>query len=109
LSKNLTLQYHNRLFQVLNQGAGYRLRHTQVTVCESFDGAVTLLHQGKALDYTCWVKGDPPPLADDKEINAIVNEAKTKQDRRQRWKPAPDHPWRRSPPLSASKPTAAAC
>lgn len=109
LSKNLTLQYHNRLFQVLNQGAGYRLRHTQVTVCERFDGAVTLLHQGKALDYTCWVKGDPPPLADDKEINAVVDEAKVKQSHRQSWKPAPDHPWRRSPPLSVPKPTAAAC
>ncbi|MGH8814850.1 MAG: ISNCY family transposase, partial [Advenella sp.] len=52
LSKNLTLQCHNRLYQVENHGKGYRLRHTQVTVCEGFDGAVTLLHQGKALDYS---------------------------------------------------------
>lgn len=105
LSKNLTLQYHNRLFQVRHQGAGYRLRHTRVTVCEGFDGTMTLLHQGKALDYTCWVKGDPPPLADDKQVNAIVDATKVKQDRRQGWKPAPDHPWRHSGPLSPPRPT----
>ncbi len=109
LSKNLTLQYHNRLFQVLNQGAGYRLRHTQVTVCEGFDGTITLLHQGKPLDYTCWMRGDPPPLADDKEVNAIVDAVKVKQHRRQGWQPCPDHPWRHSPPLSIPKPTTAAC
>lgn len=109
LSKNLTLQYHDRLFQVPNQGAGYRLRHTRVTVCEGFDGTITLLHQGKALDYTGWVKNAPPPLADDKEVNAIVDEAKVKQDRRHGWKPAPDHPWRHSPSLSTPKSAAVAC
>jgi hypothetical protein len=99
LSKNLTLQCRNRLYQVQNQGRGYRLRHTQVTVCEAFDGTVTLLHQGKALDYTCWTKGEAPPLADDKEINAVVDRAKDRQRRRTPWKPAPDHPWRR--PISS--------
>lgn len=53
LSKNLTLQCHSRLYQVQNQGNGYRLRHSQVTVCEAFDGTVTLLYQGQVLDYTC--------------------------------------------------------
>jgi hypothetical protein len=99
LSKNLTLQCHNRLYQVQNQGHGYRLRHTKVTVCEAFDGTVTLLHQGQALDYTCWTKGEPSPLADDKEINAVVDRAKNRQKRRTPWKPAPDHPWRR--PISS--------
>lgn len=108
LSKNLTLQYHNQLFQIRHQGAGYRLRHTRVTVCEGFDGTVTVLHRGKALDHTCWTKGEPPPLADDKEINAVVDAVKTKQDRRQGWKPAPDHPWRHSPPLSPPQSNAAA-
>lgn len=108
LSKNLSLQYHHRLFQIRTQGHGHRLRNTKVTVCESFDGTITLLHQGKSLEYTCWSKGDPPPLADDKEINTIVDEIKIRQDRRQGWKPAPDHPWRHSPALSDPKPAPAA-
>lgn len=94
VSKNLTLQCHNRLYQIINQGHGYRLRHSTVTVCETFDGATAVLHKGKPLDYTCWHKDDAPPLADDKEINAVVEQAKDKQSRRQPWKPAPDHPWR---------------
>ncbi|MDN5940030.1 MAG: ISNCY family transposase [Salinisphaera sp.] len=96
LSKNLTLQCHNRLYQIQNQGRGYRLRHSAVTVCEGFDGAVTLLHQGKRLEYTCWTRGEAPPLADDKEINAKVDQAKSEQALRQPWKPAPDHPWKRA-------------
>lgn len=96
LSKNLTLQCHNRLYQIINQGKGYRLRHTRVTVCERFDGAVTLLHDGQTLDYTCWTKGDAPPVIDAKQIDTVVEQAKSKQRQRQPWKPAPDHPWRRA-------------
>jgi transposase len=96
LSKNLTLQCHNRLYQIQGQGRGYRLRHSQVTVCEAFDGTVTLLHQGKPLDYVCWCRGEAPPLADDKEVNAAVEQAQKKQQQRRPWKPAPDHPWRRT-------------
>lgn len=96
LSKNLTLQCHNRLYQIQNQGAGYRLRHSAVTVCEGFDGTVTLLHQGQPLDYTCWTRGEAPPLADEKEIDAVVESAKTEQALRKPWKPAPDHPWKQA-------------
>jgi transposase len=103
LSKNLTVQCHNRLYQIQVEGHGYRLRHAHVTVCEGFDGTVTLLHQGKALAHTCWMRGDPPPLADDKEVNHAVDVAKVRQDRRQGWKPAPDHPWRHGAPLSPPK------
>lgn len=103
LSRNLTVQCHNRLYQIQVEGHGYRLRHARVTVCEGFDGTVTVLHQGKALTHTCWTRGDPPPLADDKGINHAVDVAKVRQDRRQGWKPAPDHPWRHSAPLSPPK------
>lgn len=96
LSKSLTLQCRNRLYQIINQGQGYMLRHKKVTVCEGFDGTVTLLYKGRRLDYTCWARGEPPPCVDDKEINSIVDQSKTKQKRRKLWKPAPDHPWRRT-------------
>ncbi|MGH8161270.1 MAG: ISNCY family transposase [Gammaproteobacteria bacterium] len=98
LSKNLTLQCHNRLFQITGVGAGYRLRHSKVTVCGHFDGSTTLLHKGKALDYTCWTRGEAPPLADDKELNAVVEQAKTEQALRKPWKPAADHPWKQAFP-----------
>ncbi|MBU2772291.1 transposase, partial [Acidithiobacillus caldus] len=80
LSKNLTLQYKNREYQLTGQGKGYRLRGAQITVCEAFDGNVTLLHQGKALPYRILNEGEPPiPVDDEKSIHATVEQAKTIQ------------------------------
>ena len=48
LSRNLTLRYQNREYKIQGQGRGhghghgYRLRGSTVTVCESFDGPVSL-------------------------------------------------------------------
>ena len=101
LSKNLTFQYKNREYQLTRQGRGYRLRGAQVTVCEAFDGTVTLLHKGRALPYRILNESEPPiPLDDEKSIHATVEQAKTLQINRKTHKPAPDHPWRRAAPLS---------
>ena len=95
LSKNLTLQYKNREYQLTGQGKGYRLRGAQITVCEAFDGSVTLLYQGRALPYRILNEGEPPiPLDDEKSIHATVGKAKTIQLNRRAHRPAPDHPWR---------------
>ena len=103
LSKNLTLQYKNREYQLTGQGKGYRLRGAEVTICEAFDGAVTLLYEGRPLPYRILNEGEPPiPLDDEKSIHATVDQAKCVQLVRPTHKPAPDHPWRRgktsSPP-----------
>lgn len=96
LSKNLTLQYKNREYQLTGQGKGYRLRGTQVTVCEAFDGKVTILHQGRSLDYRILVEGEPPvPLDDEKSIHHTVAQARARQQCKPKWKPPVDHPWRR--------------
>ena len=95
LSKNLTFQYKNREYQLTGQGKGYRLRGAQVTVCEAFDGSVTLLYKGRALPYRILNEGEPPiPLDDEKSVQATVEQAKTIQLSRQAHKPAPDHPWK---------------
>lgn len=96
LSKNLTLRYQNREYQILGQGKGYRLRSHPVTVCEDFDGAVTLLCQGKTLDYRIFAQGPAPaPVDDEKSLRHSVDSARTRQRRRPRYKPSPDHPWNR--------------
>ena len=61
LSRNLTLRYQNREYQILNQGQGYRLRSSPVTVCEDFDGRLSLLCQGKTLDYRILKAKRPNP------------------------------------------------
>jgi len=110
LSKNLTLQYKNREYQLTGQGKGYRLRGAQVTVCEAFDGTVTLLYKGLSLPYRILREGEPPiPLDDEKSLHQTVDQAKARQQAIPNRKPAPDHPWRHSPigkAAHASSPTA---
>lgn len=95
LSKNLTLQYKNKQYQLQGEGQGYRLRQAQVTVCEAFDGAVTLLFKGRLLAHKVLAVGEQAiPLADEKTINYQVDQAMTSQSLNTVKKPAPDHPWR---------------
>ncbi len=98
LSRNLTFQFKNREYRL--QGKGYRLRGARVTLCEAFDGTVTVMHAGRILDYRILAQGEPPaPLDDEKSVHHTVEQAKPK------WKPPADHPWRRpldgdsNPPL----------
>ena len=96
LSKNLTCQFHNREYQIIGQGKGYRLRGSLVTLCESFDGNVTLLSKGQALSYRLLEQGEPPiPIEDEKSVHSRIDQIKQQQAARPTLKPAPDHPWRR--------------
>ena len=96
LSRNLTLRYQNREYQILNQGQGYRLRSSPVTVCEDFDGRLSLLCQGKTLDYRILAEGQAPvPLDDEKSLHRTVETARVLQRKRPQYKPSPDHPWNR--------------
>lgn len=96
LSKNLAFQFKNSEYQLQGQGKGYRLRRTAVTVCEAFDGTVTVLHSGHTMPYRLLAEGEPPiPLDDEKSIHHTVDQAKARQAIKPTYKPAPDHPWRR--------------
>lgn len=97
LSKSLSVQFHNVLYQVQSRGGGYHLRNRQITVCEHFDGYITLLHQGHALSYTTYAKGArPAPIEDDKTLNQRVDQALAKQASPPPPKPKANHPWRKA-------------
>ena len=96
LSKNLTCQYKNVQYQIQTQTKGYRLRHAAITVIESFRGEVTLLNKGKALEYrTYQLDEHPADIVDEKGINAVVDQIKLQQLAKPKYKPSPDHPWKR--------------
>jgi transposase len=96
VSKNLAVQYRNVLYQIRHEGPGHRLRGATVTVCDLPEGEVVVLHDGRALPYTTYRKGEhPPPLADDKSLNTCVDAALAKQRAKAAPKPRADHPWRR--------------
>ena len=90
LSRNLTCRYRSREYQIQGQGHGYRLRGSTV---DSFDGPISLLCQGKTLDYR--VLAGQTPIDDEKSLCRTVEKARSLQRKRPKYKPAPDHPWNR--------------
>lgn len=52
LSKNLTLQYKNTIYQVLSDRPAYALKKTWVTVIEEMTGEISIYHHGERLHYT---------------------------------------------------------
>lgn len=94
LSKNLSLQFKKVLYNIQVEGIGYALRGAKVTVCEGFNGDITLLRNGKPLPYSILQLGDfHESVEDSKTVNMRVDHTIVQQRRKPKWKPAPDHPW----------------
>jgi hypothetical protein len=87
LSKNLTVQANNVIYQIQTQRPSYALSKAQVTVCESPQGAVTILYQGQALAYTVFT----PPVRQAQVVTSKTLDQALKAPQT----PAADHPWRR--------------
>jgi len=97
LSKNLGIRFQNTEYQLTEIGQGHRLRGARVTVCEAFDGMVTLLKAGRVLLHRVLSAGEPPtPIETGKSVQRVVERAILKQAGQAPFKPAPDHPWRRA-------------
>ena len=94
LSKSLSCQFAGRLYLIqTGLATGYQLRGARVTVCD--DGgvdAVALLREGKPLPFKSFARHElPPRIADDKTVDAMVEQARA----RQRIEPLspPPPPW----------------
>ena len=87
LTKNLTIRFECREYQVTGRGKGYRLR----------GAAVTVLHKGRELAVRLLAEGEEAvAVQDEKTVRRRVDRAKAEQQSRPAYKPAPDHPWRRA-------------
>jgi hypothetical protein len=87
LSKNLTLQYKNVVYQVQTSRPSYAMRKAPVTVCEDKQGEINILYKGQPLEYTIYQK---------QERQAEVVSSKSIDDKLKKpHKPGKDHPWRR--------------
>ena len=97
LTKNLTFKFKNTEFQLQNCQRGNRLKHAQIRVCEHFDSSVSILHEGKVLDYKILAEGEIIiPIIDPKILNLSIDKIKEIQSTSLTQKPAIDHPWRKS-------------
>jgi transposase len=86
LSKNLTVQFKNLIYQIQSSRPDYALRHAQVTVCENPKGEVTILYKNQPLAYTIFRKSPrQAEIADSKTLDHHIQTPRP---------PSPDHPWR---------------
>jgi transposase len=86
LSKNLTVQFKQVVYQIQSNRPGYALRKAQVTVCENAKGAVTILYNHQPLPFTLYHKPvRQAEVADTKTLNRKIKAPKP---------PSQDHPWR---------------
>ena len=80
VSRNLPLQYKGREHQIQVKGRGYGLRGARVTVCEGFDGRVSILRDGRPLAFRVLAEGEPPvAVEDEKSVCLAVDRAKARQ------------------------------
>lgn len=91
LSKNLTLQYKNVIYQIFADKREYILRKAEVTVLEARDGKVVIEYRGKPLIATPYHKMQArAEVVSSKEILSTLIERKVR-------KPGKKHPWKSGP------------
>lgn len=86
LSKNLTVQFNQVIYQVQSNRPDYTLRNAQVTVYENAKGEVTILYKNKPLTYAIYQKS--PRQAEVADTKTLDRQLKIPKP------PAPNHPWR---------------
>jgi hypothetical protein len=87
LSKNLTFQYHKKIFQIHVQRPTYAMRNAEVTVFENSKGEVTILYKNKPIPFEVYYQQEKQAeVVPSKSIDYEQRESKKSR------KPAPDHP-----------------
>jgi len=86
LSKNLTVQFKQAVYQIQSPRPGYALRQAHVTVCENPHGEVVILYKHRPLAYTLYRK--PPRQAEVVDAKTLTRQLQPPRS------PAPNHPWR---------------
>jgi len=106
LSRQLTISYENRIYQIQTERPVYAMRHARVEVREARDGTITIRYKGQILSYTIVKQQPKTAIVDSKHLNAAVDRLSqqigipitlvdtpfTLVDTP--WTPPKDHPWR---------------
>ena len=103
LSKDLVLTLNKQRYILQTGGAPrYALRGKEVTVVSYADGGIEILHGDERLPFKVFDTLRPATSpVDEKTINARVDDI-LKARVRKKPRPAPEHPWRRSPIAAVS-------
>ena len=106
LSKNLTCQFENKIYQIVTKRPDYALRHAPVLIKQHLDNSITIEYKGKRLNYLIYKKQPKAEIITGKQLQRVINNLR--QNRQIQLtltrdiqpkippKPPADHPWRRS-------------
>lgn len=97
MTKNLTVHYNKVIYQIQTRRPTYAMRNAPVTVCENAQGEITILYQGKPLEYTIYHKAQRQA--------EVVTTKSLDHHLRQPKPPATNHPWRQYGHHLNGKPT----
>ena len=100
LSKNLTFQYKNTIYQIQTERETYALRKAKVEVRERKDGSIAILYKGKQMAFTTYdFQEKQGEIVDSKRLNEVIDNLQQKQkiSPENRYKPKQkiSHPWKR--------------
>ena len=91
LSKNLTFQRNNTIFQIKTKRSAFTLRKTKVTICERYDGTIKLFdYRNKLFDYSTIKLLPSTQATNSKQLNAklddiLIKEAKKNYREKNPW------------------------
>jgi len=81
LSKNLTFQYNNTIFQIKTKRSAYTMRKTVVTICERYDKSISIWdRKHNQLEYTTIKKLPSTKETNSKKLNQLVDDILLKEN-----------------------------
>jgi transposase len=95
LSKNLTLSYHNVIYQIATSRAAYTMRGAHVEVREASGGEISIEYQGRALPYSVYAEQEQrqAQVTASKHIDAALSRP-AQAGKRKTYHPPMSHPWK---------------
>ena len=92
VSKNLTVQFKNMVYQIQTDRPTYALHNAQVIICQDTHGKVTILYKDNPLNFTVFHKQTrQAEVVSAKQVDhVLLNQSKAHA-------PAPNHPWSYGP------------
>jgi transposase len=92
VSKNLTIQFKNVVYQIQTDRPAYAWHNAQVNICQDPLGQVTILYKNNPLEYTIFHKQTrQAEVVTAKQVNhVLLNQSKA-------HKPSENHPWAYQP------------
>lgn len=109
LSRNLELQYQNKLYQIQTARPTYALRRAPVVITQDRLGKIKIYYKNQELKYQIISKQPKTEIVDSKRLNLKMEEIKlnqkqmailrlrsgqSQQSTSRQWRPAANHPWR---------------